>query len=189
MAIRTPAFNAANLQSFTVRLLNTIGTVLTNPLATFLNTVNNFTQIAIQNKSAGTSASSDHISYPDNNSTDLNGFVDIGVCSSAFADAAYTITGPNDAYLFGSAVSGAGKNGNLIICTDSTGSLNDIVFGTGGFLAANERVRIKGNGALNLKPLAAAPATNVQEGDLYYNVTLHKLQIRTAATWETITSV
>ena len=31
--------------------------------------------------------------------------------------------------------------------------------------------------------------TGVQEGDVYYNSTLHKLQVRTAAAWETITSV
>ena len=142
-----------------------------------------------QNKTAGASASADVISYPDNNANDLTGFVDIGVCSSLFSDAAYTITGPNDAYLFGSAVSGAGKSGNLVICTDATGSKNAIVFGTGGFLAANEKMRLKAGGALNLTPLAAAPVTDVAEGDIYYNSTLHKLQVRTAAAWETITSV
>lgn len=166
-----------------------VGTALTNPNIQATNSVNGFTQIANQNKTAGASSSADMISYPDNNANDITGFVDIGVCSSAFADAAYTITGPNDAYIFGSAVSGAGKSGNLVVCTDSTGSANDIVFGTGGFLAANEKMRLKGGGALRLVPLAAAPVTNVQEGDIYYNSTLHKLQVRTAAAWETITSV
>lgn len=165
------------------------GTVLTNPNIQATNSVNGFTQIANQNKATGASASADMIAYPDNNANDTTGFVDIGVCSSTFADAAYTITGANDAYLFGSAVSGAGKAGNLVLCTDSTGSSNDIVFGTGGFLTANEKMRLKGAGALRLVPLAAAPVTNVQEGDIYYNSTLHKLQVRTASAWETITSV
>lgn len=169
--------------------LSGVGTTLTNPSIQCVNSVNGFTQVANQNKSASASASSDMINYPDNNANDTTGFVDIGVCSSVFADASYTITGANDAYLFGSAVSGAGKAGNLVICTDSTGSSNDIVFGTAGFLVANEKMRLKGGGALRLVPLAAAPVTNVQEGDIYYNTTLHKLQVRTAAAWETITSV
>lgn len=165
------------------------GTTLTAPSLQCTNAVNNFTQIANQNKTAGTSSSADMISYPDNNANDTTGFVDMGVCSSVFADAAYSITGPNDAYLFGSAVSGAGKAGNLVLCTDATGTANAIVFGTGGFLAATEKMRLKAGGALNLKPLASAPVTDVAEGDIYYNLTMHKLQVRTAAAWETVTSV
>jgi hypothetical protein len=62
------------------------------------------------------------------------------------------------------------------------------VFGTGGFLAAKEKMRLKSSGALRLVPLASAPVTNVEAGDIYYNSTLNKLQVRTAAAWETITS-
>jgi len=185
----TGTFDTNNLPTIVVRAAGTIGTSLTAPMAQFLNTVNNFTQVAIQNKSAGASGSSDHICYPDNNTNDLSGFVDIGVCSSTFADAAYACTGPNDAYIFGSAVSGASKNGNLVVWTDSTGTLNEIVFGTGGFSsAANERFRIKLGGACRFMPLASAPAA-VSIGDVYYNSTLNKLQVRTASAWETITSV
>lgn len=180
--------------SITSSLLNRIniggtGTTLTAPALQATSSTNSFTQIANQNKSATTNSSADVICYPDNNTNDTTGFVDIGVTSSAFSDPAYTITNPNDAYIFGSAVSGAGKLGNLILATDSTGSRNDIVFATGGFLAANEKMRLKGAGALRLVPLASAPVTNVEEGDIYYNITMHKLQVRTAAAWETITSV
>lgn len=164
---------------------------LTNPLFQATNSTNNYTQSATQNKSAGANASADHICYPDNvAASDLTGFVDMGVCSSTFAQAAYACTGANDAYLFASAPSASGKNGNLVIWTDATGARNDISFGTNGFNStANERMRIKKGGQVKFIPLAAAPVDAVEEGDMYYNSTLHKLQIRTAAAWETITSV
>lgn len=76
------------------------GVTLTNPTIQTTNSINNFTQVSIQNKSAGTASSSDHIAYPDNNTNDLTGFVDIGITSSGFSDAAYAITTPNDAYVF-----------------------------------------------------------------------------------------
>lgn len=109
------------------------GTTLTNPLLQATTTVNNFTQAGIQNKSAGASASSDHIAYPDNNTNDLTGFADMGMTSSGFADAAYTVTGQNEAYLFGSAPNGAAKSGSLVLATDSTGQNNNIEFYVGGF--------------------------------------------------------
>jgi hypothetical protein len=186
--------STAVFTSITSSLLNRVtlggtGTTLTAPVIQATHSNNSFTQIANQNKSATSLSSADMICYPDNNTNDTTGFVDIGVASSVFADPAYTITTPNDAYIFGSAVSGAAKLGNLVIATDSTGTRNDIVFGTGGFLAAKEKMRLKSSGALRLVPLASAPVTNVEAGDLYYNSALGKLQIRTASAWETITSV
>ncbi len=181
---------AGNFQQTSISLNGAVGTTLTNPIIQGTNSVNNFTQFAVQNKSNGVNASADMIGYADNNIDDTTGFVDIGVTSSGFSQAAYACTGPNDAYLFGSAVSGSGNNGNLVIWTDSTGARNDILFGTNGFNStANERIRIKKGGQMRFVPLAAAPVDSVQEGDVYYNLTLHKLQVRTAAAWETITSV
>ncbi len=120
---------------------------LTNPVLQTVNSVNNFSQLAIQNKSTGTSSSADIIAYPDNNANDTTGFVNIGVTSSTYADASYAITTANDAYFFGSCVSWSGKLGNLVIATDSTGSLNNIVFGIGGYTSLNkERMRITNTG-------------------------------------------
>lgn len=125
---------------------------LTNPTYQATNSIDNFTQASVQNKSATANSSADLIVYPDNNTNDSTGFTDMGVASSAFSQAAYAITTPNDSYLFGSAVSGAGKVGNLVVATDSTGSSNSIVFGTNGFGALNkEKARIDGaTGALSL---------------------------------------
>lgn len=109
------------------------GTTLTNPLIQATGNVNNFTQAGIQNLSAGASSSSDHICYPNNNTNDLTGFADMGMTSSGFADAAYTVTGQNEAYVFGSAPSGVSKSGSLVLATDSTGTNNHIEFFTAGF--------------------------------------------------------
>ena len=109
------------------------GTTLTNPLIQATGSVNNFTQAGIQNLSSGVSSSSDHIAYPNNNTNDLTGFADMGMTGSGFADAAYTVTGQNEAYLFGSAPSGSGKSGSLVLATDSSGTNNNIEFYVGGF--------------------------------------------------------
>jgi hypothetical protein len=91
--------------------------------------------------------------------------------------------------LFGSAPSGASKNGNLVIATDSTGNLNEIIFGTNGFSSAsNERMRIKKAGQVNFAPLASDPASPTK-GDMYFNSTYNKLKVYTGSAWETITSL
>jgi hypothetical protein len=71
-----------------------------------------------------------------NNSTALAGFADMGFTSSGFADPFYTVTGPNEAYLFGSAATGAGTTGNLVYATDSTGTTNSHQWYVGGFTQA-----------------------------------------------------
>jgi len=134
----------------TIQSITILGTpaTLTNPTLQATNSVNNYTQISIQNKSATANASADLIAYPDNvTSSDLTGFADVGITSSAYNQATYAVTGANEAYLFGSAPSGAGKTGNLVIATDSTGSANGIRFATGGFNSTgNFRMVIDANG-------------------------------------------
>jgi len=163
--------------------------VLTNPTIQATNSVDNYTQISIQNKSATANASADLIAYPDNvSASDLTGFMDFGITSSAFAQAAYAVTGQNEGYIFMSAPSGAGKTGNMVIATDATGSRNDIRFCTNGFnSASNLRVKIKKEGQVNFAPLAADPA-NAEKGDVYCNSVSNKLKFYNGTTWETITS-
>lgn len=129
------------------------GTVLTNPLVQAVGQVNNYTQSGIQNLSNGVNASSDHIAYPDNNTTDGTGFIDIGITSSGFAQAAYSVTGPNEPYVFGSnPSSNAAGSGDLVIATDSTGTSNGIRFYTNGFAQAlgNWAMRLTGTGLLQV---------------------------------------
>jgi hypothetical protein len=107
----------------------------TNPIAAFSQSANNYVQTYTYNPSTGTSGSADFVAYTDN-STDTHGWVDMGYTSSTYADSVYTVTGPNEAYILGSAPSGAGKTGNLVYATDNTGTANAHQWYVGGFTQA-----------------------------------------------------
>lgn len=128
---------------------------LTNEVFQATNLVDNFTQIAIQNKSATANSSSDVIAYPDNvTSSNLTGFADMGITSSTYSQAAYSVTGANEAYFFSSAPSGASKSGSMVHATDSSGTNNNIEYYVGGFSKAKEAysMRILGaNGLMQVK--------------------------------------
>lgn len=103
----------------------------TNPITAFSSTANNYVQTYVYNASTGTSASADFVAYT-NNSTDAHGWADLGFTSSTYADPVYTVTGPNEAYVFGSALNSS-YTGNLVYATDSTGSANAHQWYVGGF--------------------------------------------------------
>lgn len=103
----------------------------TNPITAFTGSANNYIQTYVYNQSTGTSASADFVAYA-NNSTDAHGWADLGFTSSTYADPVYTVTGPNEAYVFGSALNSS-YTGNLVYATDSTGSANAHQWYVGGF--------------------------------------------------------
>jgi hypothetical protein len=105
---------------------------ITNPITAFSSSANNFVQTYVYNATNGTSASADLVAYA-NNSDGVTGFVDMGFTSQTYADASYSVTGPNESYLFGSAASGSGTTGNLVYATDSTGTANSHQWYVGGF--------------------------------------------------------
>jgi hypothetical protein len=113
-----------------------------NPVVSMSQSTNGYIQSYIYNANTGISASSDFTAYT-NNSTDAHGWADMGFTNSAYADTTYTVTGPNEAYLFGSAPSGSGKTGNLVLATDNTGTENVIQMYTGGFTQAKTAWRAK----------------------------------------------
>jgi hypothetical protein len=123
----------------------------TNPIEGALGSANNYIQSYIFNASNGVNASSDFVAYPDNG-TDSSGWADMGVTSSAFSQAAYSVTGANEGYFFVSAPSGASKTGNMVLATDSTGTSNAIQFYTGGFNKSKSAyaAQIDGNGVLSI---------------------------------------
>ena len=106
---------------------------LTNPVAAFVQSSPNYIQAYVHNDNAGSAASSDFVMYPDNGSESA-GWGDIGVNSSGFADAAYSVTGPNETYIMASGTTG--KTGNLVYATDSTGTTNAHQWYVGGFTQA-----------------------------------------------------
>jgi hypothetical protein len=99
--------------------------------------VNSYSQVVLQNKSSGSVASAD-LALTSDNGNDINNFINLGINSSLNADAAYTIHGPSDGYLY--VASNASTGGNLVIGTSSS---KDIIFHQGGTLAANEIARFK----------------------------------------------
>lgn len=58
-----------------------------------------YAQIAFQNSGNGSFSSTDFIAYAENG-TDNAGYIDMGITSSTFNDPDFTITGPNDGYIF-----------------------------------------------------------------------------------------
>lgn len=125
---------------------------LTNPLADFEASVNAVVQISIRNASAGAGASSDLVVTGDNG-TDATHYVDLGVNSSGFSDAAWTINGAGDAYLYE-------QSDNFSIGTASNKYIS--IF-TGGTLAANERLKIDGAGTMTVS------ATSIFNSDITVN--------------------
>lgn len=103
-----------------------------NPIVTMVANSNNYVESYIVNYNNGTFASSDIVCYPING-TDAAGWIDMGITSNTYNQAAYSVTGPNEGYLFMSAPSGSSTSGNLVLATDSTGTYNSIQFYAGGF--------------------------------------------------------
>jgi hypothetical protein len=89
--------------------------------------VNNYGQIVNQNHNSGTQASADFVAV-NNIGTDSNNYIDLGINSSNYANADYSIIGPNDGYLY---ING----GDLALGTQTTNT--GIIFFAGGTTANN----------------------------------------------------
>ena len=103
----------------------------TNPVLGITGAANGYIQSYIFNATNGASSSADFCAYA-SNGTDAHGWVDMGITGPSYADTVYTVTGPNEAYLFGSALNSS-YTGNLVYATDSTGSANYHQWYVGGF--------------------------------------------------------
>ena len=114
---------------------------LTNPVAVFQTTADDYAQIAFKNSSSSADASTDIIAYS-NNGTDSDGYIDMGITSSNFADPDFTITGKGDGYIFMVGAEGGTDQGNLIFATGDTGSQNKIIFAAGGLASDNTQMSI-----------------------------------------------
>jgi hypothetical protein len=133
-------------------------TALTSPTIVAENAGAQYIQGALLNQTA--TGSADWIAYSDNGN-DISGWMDMGFTGSNFSDANYTITGKNDGYIFSKAVTGTGLGGNLVIATGSTGTTNDIVFATNGFLSNNEVMRfINASNQFYVKPTTVSTSTS-----------------------------
>jgi len=113
----------------------------TNPLLEASGSAAGYVQMYVHNDTNGTSSSADVAAYP-NNGTDASGWIDMGITSQTYSDAAFGITGANEGYILMSAPSGSSTSGSMIFATDSTGTANDIQFFTNGFNQAKSAVEL-----------------------------------------------
>ena len=121
----------------------------TNPIVAITGSANNYIQSYIYNLGNGAYTSSDFVVYPINGS-DTAGWVDMGITGPVYNQAAYSVTGANEGYVFMSAPTASGSSGNLVFATDSTGVFNSMQWYTGGFAQskANAQMTLSNSGAL-----------------------------------------
>jgi len=139
-------------------------TGFTNLMAfTAIDAADDYAQFSIQNTAAGTNSSADFQAYPDNG-TDFSGYIDMGITSSTFADPEFTITGPNDGYIFMTAPVGTTGNGNLILATGGYGAQNKIVFAAGGLDSNSTQMVITPDTSVHIE--IPTPSTDATSGAL-----------------------
>lgn len=102
-----------------------------NSVASFFGNINSYSQINHENLNSGSSASTDFIATADNG-TDTTNYVDFGINSSTYSVPTFTITGPNEGYIYS-------QSTNFAIGTGTAGAF--VKFFQGGTLAANEVAR------------------------------------------------
>jgi hypothetical protein len=140
MAVGSNAFNATNPE----KLLIDAGTTTSYNLMTGKGSIDNYLQINVQNRSAGTSASSDLVATSDNGSETAN-YIDMGINSSAYNyNGVPVLNGANNAYLFGAGndfkIGNLGNNKNVVFFTTPNATIAN----------ATERMRITGAGNIGI---------------------------------------
>ena len=98
--------------------------------------LNSYAQIISQNHNAGTQVSTDYVAV-NNLGTDSSYYIDMGINGSNYSNTGWTISGPNDAYLYNA-------NGNLTIGTATENKI--IKFHVGGTLAENQIAQLDTTG-------------------------------------------
>ena len=136
LGIGSSTFDATNPE----KLLVDAGSTSSFNVISGKGSINNYLQLNIQNRSAGNNASSDLVATANNGTESVN-YVDLGINSSTYNVPAFSITGPNDAYLY--------STGNDFAIGNTT-SGRALKFFTGGSVAANERMRIDNNGNVGI---------------------------------------
>jgi hypothetical protein len=105
-------------------------------MAEFAGNANGYTSILVRNANSGTQSSADLEIYNDSFSGAADKWIGMGILSSTFSNATYTIGASNDAYFYTG-------NSNLTI---GVSNAHYVSFFTNGTLIANERMRIDAGG-------------------------------------------
>ena len=129
-------------------LLIGTATSLATSWSTYGISSNSFYQVNIQNTNAGASASSDFVATANNGNQTIN-YIDLGINSSGFSDAAFTLFTANSGYLY---INGGALN-------LGTQTAHDINFHTGGTLLANNRGGISSTGVWTINTSVIGTST------------------------------
>ena len=174
--------NVSSLKVTTTPVLigNAVGT-FSNPIIQAASTANSWIQINAQNLNNGNNASTDAI-LARSDGNDNAGYIDMGINSNTYAQAAYSIMQPNSGYLF---VNG----GDLVVGTQTA---HNIILHTGNTTSASERVRVVANGNVGIACNSPSSlltvagnitaAGNVVAASVNY-VAGHPLSIKGCMTW------
>ena len=121
--------------------------------------INGYAQVNHQNINNGTNASTDFVATADN-STGNDTYIDMGINSSTYNQAGFTLNNPNDGYLYVSGNTTTG-GGNLIVATMTN---KDIIFATNGQNLNNEVARITTANTVVIK--SGIATTSISSGSL-----------------------
>ena len=156
----------------------------TNPLIEAAGSAAGYVQVYVHNDNSGTSASSDLAAYPDNGA-DATGWIDMGITSSTYADAAFPITTANEGYLLMSNPSTATTaTGNLVYATDSTGTTNAHQWYVGGFTVAKSawKMQLSSTALTTILPIVSTVATGTAPFTVASTTQVANLNAATAGT-------
>jgi hypothetical protein len=173
VAIGATSFNATNPE----KLLVDAGTTTSYNVIAGRGSINNYLQLNIQNRSDGTSASSDVVAS-NNSGTETSYFVDMGINSSGYSNSSLPILdGANNAYLY--------STGYDFVIGNATSGKNMIFF-TNGFASTDEKMRITSAGNVGIGTTAPTDKLTVAgiiapSADNTY--TLGKSGARWSAVW------
>jgi hypothetical protein len=173
VAIGTTTFNGTAPE----KLLVDAGTTTSYNVISGKGTINNYLQLNIQNRSNGTSASSDVVASANNGTESVN-YIDMGINSSAYSNTSLPILdGINTAYLYAT-----GRNFFI-----GNGSVNrHLVFFTNGFTNADEKMRILNTGNVGIgdtNPADKLTVNGVVAPSADNTYTLGKNGARWSAVW------
>ncbi|HTD93515.1 MAG TPA: hypothetical protein VK644_06880, partial [Chitinophagaceae bacterium] len=146
VAIGTSTLDA----TYPEKLLVDAGTTTSVNAIAAKGTIDSYLQLNIQNKSAGTSASSDIVATANNGSETTN-YIDMGINGSAYSGG--VMGAANDGYIYN-------LGQNLLIGTGT--ATKSLVFMTGGTAqGTNERMRIDGNGSVAINTTTPNSSTKL----------------------------
>ncbi|MBS1565691.1 MAG: tail fiber domain-containing protein, partial [Bacteroidetes bacterium] len=146
VAIGAQAFTAAAPE----KLLVDAGTTTSYNVISGKGTINNYLQLNIQNRSGGTSASSDVVATA-NNGNETTNFVDMGINSGGYATS-NILGGANTAYLY--------STGRDFVIGNGSSSRN-LIFFTNGTNTTDEKMRILSGGNVGIGTTTPADKLSV----------------------------